>query len=56
VLLPLQTILPSDLVGSDQPAADSDGRLVHFFKFEVRQTTIIVSRGLPQPTQKFKNF
>jgi hypothetical protein len=41
----------SDLVGCGcglwKPAADSNGRLAHFLKIEVRQTAILVCSELP---------
>jgi hypothetical protein len=41
--------LLSDPVRCDSPV-DSNGCLAHFLKFEVCQTAIIVSSGLPHPT------
>jgi hypothetical protein len=35
-----------------QPAGDSIGRWRDFFKFEVRQTAIVICSELPHPTQQ----
>jgi hypothetical protein len=48
---PLQTILLSDLVGCDSPLQKDMAVWHTFLKFEAHRTTIIVSSGLPHPTQ-----
>ncbi len=39
-----------------QPDADNNGGFAGFFKFEVRQTAIIVCSGLPNLTQQVQIF
>ncbi len=53
-LFPLQTILLSDLDGSDSPLKIVMAVWRTFLKFEARQTAIIVSSGLSHPSQEFQ--
>jgi hypothetical protein len=52
----LKTILLSDLVGCDSPLQTVMAVWCPFVKFELRQTAIIVSSGLPHPTLQVQIF